>query len=335
MNFPAQYQWPVFAMFCCSLAANLIFIFNDMSHVCTEEHEAAETVAASEPTKEAAAVEQDAAEHEVDVQVLAQQWKTVHAEVKTSITKSLKDLNIPEASALSAVYSRLFMWDLNMRRDLQKGDKIEVVYRLRENGLPDVAAARFHSRKMKKTLSAYRWLAPNDKYASYWSGSGNEAVMRLKETPIHEYEQITSLLKDGRGHQGMDFKTPVGTDTFAARDGVVTRINFGRLRSNGYCVEVRYHDGVLAKWLHLDKINVVAGARVRSGEIIGKTGNTGRSTAPHLHYQLNKGSKVIDPLDYHKTVRRSIPVQSMDEFLRDIGPFTALLDNQDALVTRN
>ena len=56
---------------------------------------------------------------------------------------------IHNVSALSAVFSRLFMWDLDMRRDLMKGDQVKTVYRINDDGLPDIIAARYHSRILK------------------------------------------------------------------------------------------------------------------------------------------------------------------------------------------
>ena len=59
---------------------------------------------------------------------------------------------------------------------------------------------------------------------------------------------------------------------------------------------MKFSDGTLAKYLHLEKASVKEGQTVKVGDTVGYVGNTGRSTAPHLHYQLNKGSRVLDPV---------------------------------------
>ena len=82
----------------------------------------------------------------------------------------------------------------------------------------------------------------------------------------------------------------------------------------------------MAKWLHLDSTSVKPGQKVSKGTVVGLTGNTGRSTAPHLHYQLDKGRKNIDPIDYHGTVRRSLPSSAMSDFMRHNAPYMNLLD---------
>ena len=99
----------------------------------------------------------------------------------------------------------------------------------------------------------------------------------------------------------------------APRAGVVTRINWN-LAANGNCVEVQYQDGTLAKFLHLNENLVQPGQRVTAGTVVGKSGNTGHSTGPHLHYQLGKGDRVIDPVDYHGTLRRQLQPEAMKPF---------------------
>ena len=66
-----------------------------------------------------------------------------------------------------------------------------------------------------------------------------------------------------------------------------------------------YVRGKTQKWLHLESVSVKPGQSVSRGTPVGLTGNTGRSTAPHLHFQLDKGRKNIDPIDYHGTMTKS------------------------------
>jgi murein DD-endopeptidase len=259
---------------------------------------------------------------------LASEWKVVRAEVSHSLSRTFAKTGTENSDALSIVFSRLFVWDLNLAKDLQKGDKVEVVYKIGDDGHPEIAAARLQSRRLGRTLTAFRWKAPQDKFSSYWAYDGTESAYRLKNSPISHYEQITSLLKDGRGHKGMDFKAPVGTPSVSPKKGVVTRVNFGNFKYNGNCIEVQFTDGTLAKWLHMEKISVKEGQRVSAGTSIGLTGNTGRSTAPHLHYQLDKGRRNLDPVKYHGVYRRKLNTSAIPDFLRDIGPYINALDSE-------
>jgi murein DD-endopeptidase MepM/ murein hydrolase activator NlpD len=124
----------------------------------------------------------------------------------------------------------------------------------------------------------------------------------------------------------MDFKVPIGTSILATRAGVVTRSNWNTA-ANGGCVELKFNDGTLAKYLHLSGVSVRPGQRVAAGEAIGKSGNTGRTTAPHLHYQLNRGASVVDPVTFHGTTRRSINPGDLHAFEDDVARLDALLGN--------
>jgi len=229
-----------------------------------------------------------------------------------------------DGNALSAVFSRLFVWDLNLRRDLRKGDKVEVAWSRAPDDTVEVLAARLHSSKMGSTVAAYRWQAPGDAFTSYWQEDGTEVPHRLQNPPLRDYQQITSLLKDRPSHQGMDFKAPIGTLVVAPFDAKVTRANWN-WKSNGNCVELRYPDGAMAKFLHLSENRVEPGDTVKAGEVVALVGNTGRSTAPHLHYQLELRGKVVDPLDYHGTVRRRVEGPSMAALQTEIARQEAVL----------
>jgi murein DD-endopeptidase MepM/ murein hydrolase activator NlpD len=257
----------------------------------------------------------------------AGEWAVLHADVKQSLARTFQLEAGDDGDALSSVYTRLFVWDVDMRRDLKAGDSLGVVWRKAKDGLPEIAAAEYSSTYLGKTLAAYRWQAPGDSYASYWRLDGTEAPLRLKGGPLEQYEQITSLLKDRPTHKGMDFKTPIGTEVHSPKAGTVTRVNWN-WGANGNCVEVRYGDGVLAKFLHLSENRVKEGDRVAEGQVIALTGNTGHSTAPHLHYQLDQGTKVLDPLDYHGTVRRSLTADQVASLKRDVAGYEQMLQTK-------
>lgn len=247
------------------------------------------------------------------------------ASVQGSIPQTLAVAAAPLGDNVSATLSRLLVWDLDLRRDLRAGDKIEVMWTPGTSDGVVIEAARFHTQKFNRTITAYRFHAKGDRYASYWSADGVEIPHRLRNSPLKEYEQITSLLKDRPTHHGMDFKVDVGTPIVTPFDGEVTRVNWN-VAANGNCVEIRHKDGVLAKHLHLSEVKVRAGAQVRAGQVIALSGNTGRSTGPHLHYQLNRGTAVVDPIDYHGTDRRKLPAGELAAFAEVVATANARLD---------
>ena len=325
-------QWIVYGILGGSLAFNLLHIIDggeSDSSTATMDQDMVEEVLPEEETEAVVdAVDEMPSEKSTAPVVLSDEWSVVHVSVEHSLTRTFSNADLPNPDALSMVFTRLFVWDFDLSRDLRKGDKIDLAYRVGDDGFPEIAGARLQSKKYGKTLTAYRWKAPKDTFASYWMIDGTEINHQLKNSPIREYEQVTSLLKDGRGHKGMDWKAPVGTPTYAPKSAKVTRVNFGNFKYNGNCVELKFSDGTLAKYLHLEKASVKEGQTVKVGDTVGFVGNTGRSTAPHLHYQLNKGSRVLDPVQYHGTYRRKIQDGDVVSFLSDIGPIINAMDAQ-------
>lgn len=252
--------------------------------------------------------------------------EVVHAEVTHSLARTFQNATPEHADVLSAVYARLFFWDLDLRRDLQQGDEVTVVYEW-DGELAHIPVATYRSQKLGKTLRAYRFQASGDPFPSWWNEEGVEVGGHLKQSPLTAYEQVTSLIKDRPTHKGMDFKVPVGAEVSAPQRGTVVRTNWN-VAFNGNCVELRYTDGTLARFLHLSETDVRPGQTVAAGQKIGLSGNTGRSTAPHLHYELERGGRVIDPVDYHGTVRRTLPDPDRAAFESEIARLDGMLSSE-------
>jgi murein DD-endopeptidase MepM/ murein hydrolase activator NlpD len=249
--------------------------------------------------------------------------RVVRAAVERSFAYTFQRAVPEHADVVSAVYARLFFWDLDVRRDLQKGDNIEVAYTW-DGELAHIPVASYQSKKLGKTLRAYKFQAAGDTYPSWWNEHGEEAAYQLVNGPLGSYEQVTSLLKDRPRHKGMDFKVPVGEPVVMPRAGKVVRTNWN-FKYNGNCVEVRYDDGTIARFLHLSETTAQAGSYAKKGESLGLTGNTGRSTAPHLHYELEKNGRVVDPVDYHGVKRRKLPAGERAAFDAEVAKLDRLL----------
>lgn len=98
----------------------------------------------------------------------------------------------------------------------------------------------------------------------------------------------------GRQHKGIDWATPVGTSIFASCGGTVTQA--GWFSSYGNCVTIRHPDGNQTRYAHLSRVLVSVGESVEQGERIALSGNTGRSTGPHLHFEIIVNGSQVDPL---------------------------------------
>lgn len=97
-------------------------------------------------------------------------------------------------------------------------------------------------------------------------------------------------------HRGLDFSVPVGTDVRVTAAGTV--ISVQQQRGLGRVIKVDHGNDVLTVYAHLDQILVKKGAQVARGTVIGKSGNSGRSTAPHLHYEIRVGGRSVNPASY-------------------------------------
>ena len=100
-----------------------------------------------------------------------------------------------------------------------------------------------------------------------------------------------------RMHDGMDFTAPKGTDIYATADGTVTTAEW----KGGYgnCVEISHGYGYLTRYGHMSRIMVKPGQKVHRGDIIGLVGSTGKSTGPHVHYEVHLNGKVVNPANYY------------------------------------
>ncbi len=231
--------------------------------------------------------------------------------------------------ALAQVVTRTLVWWVDVPGDIRRGDTMDVLYEVRPGEEPLVHAVRFTSNKTGQTHRAYRFQASGDNNPRYYLPSGEELELRLEHSPLDDYEQVTSLLRDGRRHKGVDFKTPVGTLVKAPFTGIVRRKNWS-FRYNGNCIELEEVGGKhrRALFLHMDELprSLKVGDRFAVGSVLGRSGNSGRSFAPHLHYQLETGDeRVLDPYESHRTYRRSLAASQRAAFDTELRRLDGLL----------
>ncbi len=113
------------------------------------------------------------------------------------------------------------------------------------------------------------------------------------------HKRLHPILKVYRPHNGVDFTAPVGTKVRAAGDGTVVEVNPVKGFS-GYGITITINHGYSYEtfYAHLNKVLVRAGDRVKRGQIIAESGNTGLSIAPHLHFEIRKSGALVDPINY-------------------------------------
>jgi len=231
---------------------------------------------------------------------------------------------------LVQVTVRALVWWIDVPSGLRRGDRVQVLYATRAGAEPLVHAVRFTSEKTGQTHAAYRFQATGDAYGRLWSPTGEELEQRIEDGPLDDYEQVSSLLRDGRGHHGVDFRTPVGTPVKAPFDALVRRKTWA-FKMNGNSLDLEESGGAhrRALLLHLSAIDdpIKPGVTVKRGQVLARSGNTGHSFAPHLHYELHgDGGALLDPFRSHTTTRRALPEGDRTRFDTEVKRLEQLLD---------
>jgi murein DD-endopeptidase MepM/ murein hydrolase activator NlpD len=108
--------------------------------------------------------------------------------------------------------------------------------------------------------------------------------------------RIHPVLGGRRAHKGIDLATPVGTPVHAPADGVIGRAEW--FSSYGLYIQIEHGGELQTRYGHLSRLNVAAGQFVHKGDVIGYVGTTGRSTGPHLHYEVRVAGESVNPMPY-------------------------------------
>jgi len=260
----------------------------------------------------------------------AKEAKTVKrslARIAGQITSSLylagEAVGLP-ANVL-AEFIRIYSWDVDFQRDIREGDSFEVTFEeVRDEDGRLVHAGTVHFAAL--TLSGdrrplYRFVTAEGD-VDYFDDKGQGARKALMRTPI-DGARLSSgfgkrrhpVLGYTKMHRGVDFAAPPGTPIYAAGDGVVTFA--GRKGGYGNYINVRHNGRYHTAYAHMKAFarGIAAGSRVRQGEVIGYVGTTGRSTGPHLHYEILVDGGQVNPLSVRMPSGRKLKGDELDRFL--------------------
>lgn len=278
---------------------------------------------------------------DVDFPVLGRkQVKRLAFTINSSLSQTLCAAISKEdgCEILTAYMSRLLNWKLPGYSDMRNGDKIGLLIEgpKLEDDNNNILALNFQGSKAQGFETFY-YKGPKWKYGSYFSEDGVEIFQRFRdeEAPIKDFSEITSLVGDFRGkrkgHSGVDFKAEAGSPVYSPFEGRVLRVNWN-FKFNGDCIEIDHpREGIMAVYLHLGKVDVKPGQAVKAGQKIAESGNTGRSFAPHLHYELkdrNDQNKILNPFKFkfHNTYYKKIPADELSSFREHVEKVRQLMN---------
>ncbi len=223
------------------------------------------------------------------------------SKVGSSLYGTAKDNKIPDY--ITSELTRVFSYDVDFQRQVKANDTFEVFY---GNPLTGSSAKRkvLHYAQLTldgKTKTLYRFTTA-DGQTDYYDEQGRSAQKSLLKTPVSG-ARLTSgfgmrrhpLLGYSKMHTGVDFGVPYGTPIRAAGSGTVQIA--GRHGAYGITVEIKHTKTYETLYAHMSKLaaGVRRGAKVNQGQIIGYVGSTGRSTGPHLHYEVRANDRPVNP----------------------------------------
>jgi len=230
----------------------------------------------------------------------------VHAggTIQSSLYKAAAGAGVPVPVLWELI--RAFSYDVDFQREIQRGDGFEVLFEryLDDTGEPVREGNIIYAALTLSgaPLAIYRHVG-RDGFADYYSNDGQSVRKALLRTPI-DGARLTSgygkrkhpVLGYTKMHRGVDFGASRGTPFMAAGDGVVVAAGWNG--SYGKYIRIRHRGSYSTAYAHLSRIasGVHKGRRVKQGQVIGYVGTTGRSTGPHLHYEVLRSGKQMNPL---------------------------------------
>ena len=202
---------------------------------------------------------------------------------------------------------RLFSFSIDFQRDMREGDQLEVLYTRRfdeNNQLAEEGEIIFAALTNRGKRYAYWRLARDDGSYAYYDADGRSVQRLLMKTPV-DGARLSSrfgmrrhpILGYTRLHRGLDFAAPRGTPIYAAGSGTIVAL--GRNGDYGKYIRIRHRNGYETAYAHMNGYarRLKKGAGVKQGQIIGYVGATGLATGPHLHYEVLRHNKPVNPRD--------------------------------------
>jgi murein DD-endopeptidase MepM/ murein hydrolase activator NlpD len=274
---------------------------------------------------------------QADAARLASRIKVVRGEMDAnSLYSSAVAAGVTDS--LIAPFAQAFTFDFDFQREIKQGDIFEAAWEQKVDdagqvvGAPRLVFALLETAAKSRALYRFQPAAGAE---GWFDSNGRSIVRALMRTPV-EGARISStfgmrehpILGFMKLHKGIDFASPVGTPIYAAGDGVIEFA--GPKGPNGNFVQIRHINGWETLYLHMNAFGpgVITGAPVRQGQQIGEVGTTGRSTGPHLHYEVHIGGEAVDPASIRTDEGRALSGADLQAFKTERDRIDALRSQQ-------
>jgi murein DD-endopeptidase MepM/ murein hydrolase activator NlpD len=260
--------------------------------------------------------------------------RTVAGELTGPLTKTLRDLKIDPT--LSGRLTKVFAWSIDFFKS-KKGDKFALSFTERYindtiyDGVDSLRAAFFEYKGEK--IYAFPFIQERGGKVDYYNDQGKALKNFFLKAPL-KFVHITSKFSKNRfhpvqlkwkPHKGTDYAAPTGTPIMTTAAGVIEQA--GYTAGNGNFVKVKHDKTFATQYLHMSRILVRRGQRVKQGEVIGKVGSTGLASGPHVCYRFWKNGVQVDALKLKLPNSQPMESRNLPRFKEQIRPLKRALDS--------
>jgi len=218
-----------------------------------------------------------------------------------SLYKAATDQNIPPNTINE--FARVYGFQVDFQRDIRKEDKFQIMYEVfidENNKIIETGEILFANLKLSGQDNSLYYF-DKENFEGHYDKNGKSVQKALMKTPINGARLSSSFGMrkhpiDGfnKMHRGTDFAAPKGTPIMASGNGIIKKA--GWCGGGGNCVKIRHNSTYQTVYAHMSKFarGIKKGVRVRQGQTIGYVGSTGKSTGPHLHYEVIVNGKKVN-----------------------------------------
>lgn len=275
---------------------------------------------------------------EMEQMELTVENRSAEGVINSSLAVAMKNAGVP--SSVIGNFINIFAYTVDFRSDVKKGDSFKILFdrkvapdgKVVKNG--DILYAELNLGKDK--ISLYRYEDLNGG-VDYYNDKGIVLKRALDKKPMEfRSARISSrfgwrrhpILKRRILHSGVDYAAPKGTRIYASADGVVKRAQWAG--GYGNYVVIRHNSEFSTGYAHMTGFakGIRPGVRVKQGQVIGYVGSTGRSTGPHLHFEVIKNGKKVDPLKVKAATGTNLAGKDLKRFKSEVAKIVAMMEGQ-------
>ena len=218
-----------------------------------------------------------------------------------SLYKAATDQNIPPNTIIE--FARIYGFQVDFQRDIRKEDKFQIMYEVfidKNKKVIETGEILYANLKLSGQDNPLYYFNEED-HEGHYDKNGKSVQKALMKTPINGARLSSSFGMrkhpiDGfnKMHRGTDFAAPKGTPIMASGNGIIKKV--GWCGGGGNCIKIRHNSTYETVYAHMSKFarGIKNGVRVKQGKTIGYVGSTGKSTGPHLHYEVIVNGKKVN-----------------------------------------